>query len=389
METIDSMRKENFSDWMAIHGFSYDDLIELQRVFPRQTQSYDQEVDNTILEYSEKEAWDLCAAALAQILPRHRKSIYMFRDSIPFCLSDQNAPHKQPYVIDRGSKSLPSIHCEYEGNASSLTKMAHEFTHAIQIIISQNYSKQKPFMPPLYRECCAFLGEIALTEYSKSENPKIYELLKKSWFNDNLIYLSTDVEAFKLALEDTDRSYSYRWNYPVARLFAVFLWKDKLKSESTETVTTLFESGENAVTIIPFKTLQASLDASNLKPTFYRSDTTGSKQLGKYEILGVIASLCMSDKKQKNQTFIEFYNEISKHINDESLFVYFLGSKPSGYALWNKKDATSKKVRLTEFYNPFCSLETFTKFMEIKLDCEIEMPLYSIHLAGISQEIHE
>jgi hypothetical protein len=65
-----------------------------------------------------------------------------------------------PHTEDLGHEHPPIISMDWRGTAADLICLAHEVAHALQIQMSDHET-----MPPVAREVCAFLGEIALIEY--------------------------------------------------------------------------------------------------------------------------------------------------------------------------------------------------------------------------------
>jgi oligoendopeptidase F len=159
------------------------------------------------------------------LLPAHIKTIRIIQKNTPKCLLPLKKKSQRPFVVDN-EQSLPFISCYYTAKVADLIRIVHEFSHAVQIVASRAHqNSQNTFMPPMLRECCAFLGEIALIDYFEKKNPGLFQQLKQVWFNDNLKYLLSDVKLLNIAINNNDSSYYcyYEWNYPIARLYAVML----------------------------------------------------------------------------------------------------------------------------------------------------------------------
>ena len=108
-----------------------------------------------------------------------------------------------------------TVYCYYNGSASDLIALAHEFGHALQLVHLNGR-----FSPPVDREICAFLGEYILLSYCEGHHPKLYPALAKVWREEHEIYLGQDADILKAALDAPRSPYTYRHNYPVARLAA-------------------------------------------------------------------------------------------------------------------------------------------------------------------------
>ena len=114
----------------------------------------------------------------------------------------------------------PEIVVLEPASPADLLSLAHEAAHAAQLILSRG-----SFMPPLAREACAFLGEIAFVEWMRQHEPDMFPSLFAAWLKHDEAYCGADLEALLQALGDPQTPYEYRMNYPLARAAAVVLFE--------------------------------------------------------------------------------------------------------------------------------------------------------------------
>ena len=113
----------------------------------------------------------------------------------------------------------PVIHIIWSGCVADLICLAHEISHAVQVILSAHV-----FMVPVAREVCAFLGELALIKFAMGENDALYWQLCTVWRRQNARYLGSDVARLLDDLKIMSSPYVYRHNYPLARVAAMSLF---------------------------------------------------------------------------------------------------------------------------------------------------------------------
>ena len=161
------------------------------------------------------------------------------RGRLSFAQSDDRKP---PYTIDRGHELSPQIHLPWTGRAQELIWLAHEVAHAVQMKLSDH-----DLMPPLARETCAFLGELALIDHLQDENPDIAQLLQSVWREQSSVYLGDNLESLKASLGNRDAAYNYNLNYPLARMASQFLRPKLTPSKAVA----LFQSGRDGMDFVP------------------------------------------------------------------------------------------------------------------------------------------
>ncbi len=219
-----SQRKYYLDDWLNLHGFNRDRIWAI--------------LSNVSTDITD-EANILSAPANLSL--KDAKSIVFsaFENEMDFIqatellseinLMPQSASEEFPYTLDNGAEEVPSIICSYQNNARTLINLAHEYAHALQMILSKG-----KFMPPVYREVCAFLGEKALLKYTEKNLQGLGKSLQNIWDLDNATYKEADLLMLRRAFKQKDREYNYRWNYPIARIVAEKLCLEQNRSLTKE-----------------------------------------------------------------------------------------------------------------------------------------------------------
>jgi len=127
----------------------------------------------------------------------------------------------QPCTIDDGPECPPRILLRWRGTADDLMCLAHEAGHALQVVWSDH-----AITPPLLRETCAFLSEIAVLRWALCHCSELHRALVDVWERENARYFGSDMEVLRADLLQPERAHTYRHNYPLARLAALRLASD-------------------------------------------------------------------------------------------------------------------------------------------------------------------
>lgn len=135
------------------------------------------------------------------------------------------------------------VHLVWSATAEDLICLAHEIAHATQMILSKG-----ALMPPMAREVCAFLGELALIAYTKTHFSSIHRGLTLVWQQERQRYLGSDLSQLAGDVAYGSRAYHYRHNYPLARVAAMALFAQW----SPTALATLFASGSTAMRLLKF-----------------------------------------------------------------------------------------------------------------------------------------
>ena len=120
-----------------------------------------------------------------------------------------------PYTVNRGGEQPPLVRLNYQGHPEDIICLAHELGHAIQYLTAKD-----EFIPPVTRECAAFVAEVVLLKHCEKEHSNISSYLNDVWVNESATYLGYDAEDMFEVLSSPSKDYYYRVNYPVARMVA-------------------------------------------------------------------------------------------------------------------------------------------------------------------------
>ena len=136
-------------------------------------------------------------------------------ENISKIVSNNNDRDGRALTLDHGDLIYPTIIYKYSGSVSDTMVIAHEFGHALQIVLSKGR-----FVSPIVREVCAFSGEAILLKWLQDTDKARHNKFAQVWRSDSRKYFVSDGHVLKLALNDPDASYKYGWNYPIARYLA-------------------------------------------------------------------------------------------------------------------------------------------------------------------------
>ncbi len=243
-----------------------------------------------------------------------------------------DAAGNAPYTRDRGADAAPEIVLRACESPEDLLILAHEAAHAAQLILSRG-----SFMPPMAREVCAFLGEIALIEWARKHNPALFPALFDVWLKHDDAYCGADLVALATALEDLRTPYNYRMNYPVARARAVQLFE----TARPATLAAIFSAGERAMThLAP----DALLRASALPPL--PAGDPDNRAIDAYRALGVTALLdFLAENTHAREPIAAAYEAMLGHLQTGTLHVAIDDTRrPVGYACWREQDCGSVEI---------------------------------------------
>ena len=178
--------KATITDWLEFNGLKKDSVIrELNLIKPTKKISDVCIKNSENLGLSADEAWATCALAMRTFFPQLGEQISGVETKAPKCLQPKHKKYPRPFSYDLGSNNYPFVSLHYHDLASNLLQMAHEFGHAVQIVASRPHEKQ---MPPVARELCAFLAEIALMKFTKDR----FHRLPDIYYSNSFTYFGAD-----------------------------------------------------------------------------------------------------------------------------------------------------------------------------------------------------
>lgn len=279
-----------------------------------------------------------------------------------------------PHTIDHGVGQPTEIRMAWRSSTSDLMCLAHELAHAVQLQLSAG-----SFMPPVARETCAFLGELALIEWARGNDSDLAAKLLRVWQDENQRYFGDDCELLLSALGDPESAYSYRMNYPLARAAAVVLWRAGADLQP------LFRVGSDAMALLPLAKIAdvAGLTQNYLPPL--PPPDTAQPAIDAYRALGAMALLDIDFWKGESERRIaDYYASLLHHLQNREAFVALDEvRRPVGYATW-RKSADDNKVTLMRQAAPFGDHLLLQKALERHLGQE--SGVLALHARSARQE---
>lgn len=229
------------SDWLELNQMSVEQCRAiLQSIEAGEVADVTTYTSSFITTTAER-AWMQIADAFLEALPTLSSEITSVSTDTPKCLANKPEKFPQAFTYDLGQGTLPFVSVPYQGRAFDHLAMAHEFGHALQIVCSDGEQ-----MPPIARECCAFLGEQFMIQYLDDVGDENASDVHAAWEQDNKLYLKSDVDILQAALDAEKAPYNYRWNYPIAR----YLASKAISEQINNNLVALYTAGSNAPKIL-------------------------------------------------------------------------------------------------------------------------------------------
>jgi hemolysin-activating ACP:hemolysin acyltransferase len=253
------------------------------------------------------------------------------------------AEDELPHTIDHGVGQPLEIRMSWQRSISDLMCLAHEVAHAVQLQLSAG-----SFMPPVARETCAFLGELALIDWAKRTQTNLAAKLLRVWREENQGYFGDDYALLRTALGDPESAYTYRMNYPLARAAAVVMWRAGADLQR------LFKAGSGAMNLLPLARIADGAGmGQNYLPPLPLPDTD-QPAVDAYRALGAMALLDIDFWKGESERRIEdHYANLLHHLQNRTAFVALDEvRRPIGYATWRKAEGDNTVI-LTRQAAPF------------------------------------
>ncbi len=227
-------------DWLAFHSLdagqveSYCNFLSARFEKSRLPQEFSFDVKEYKLDFEES-LQKFVLPSLIELLGATDGTAAKIKD-LKIVLGSKGA-HEIPHAALDPINGFPVIHMHWSGSTSDLICLVHEAAHAAQMIMSGD-----SLMPPMAREVCAFIGELALIAFLDEKDKSIAAHMKAVWHRENMGYFKQDVVDLLKALKDGSMPYAYRQNYPIARWVALALHS----SGDVKRIQDLFASGASA-----------------------------------------------------------------------------------------------------------------------------------------------
>ena len=215
----DAMLKHTLGDWLNLHELTDSecrqllDLAAVRLQFGEQDESIP---DRPCAHLEGDQAWALAAEAMSNCFPAFRPFIDATKTKARVHFFTDARVAKKAFTLDDGGSGYPHVFCRYNGSASDLLVVQHEFGHAVQIMASGG-----SFLPPIMREVCAFISELSLVVLLCKRDLELGNLIKIEWRRQAAASHKKHGSTLARALGDLANPYTYSWNYPIARLVAL------------------------------------------------------------------------------------------------------------------------------------------------------------------------
>ncbi|SFL26962.1 ACP:hemolysin acyltransferase (hemolysin-activating protein), partial [Pseudovibrio ascidiaceicola] len=217
-----SKLKNTTFDWLGLHELTSDEVLKYCELISVKYQS--DTCVSDIRDNIDGLTFDLDQSLEYIILPSIRNLLCTpneFADALScvkiICYKPGDIKH--PYIEWCTRTNIPIVHLVWSGKPQGLVCLAHEMGHAAQMTLSRG-----SFMPPVAREVCAFLAELALIQFVKEQSSTLYHELCAIWHHENQRYLGGNVDQLAEDLRAGRSSYTYWHNYPLARVAAIHLF---------------------------------------------------------------------------------------------------------------------------------------------------------------------
>jgi hypothetical protein len=212
------------SDWLNLHQWTKEDVTEYCNAIKA---AYQPNPESTRTDDTVKRGPFDLDHSLQNLVQPALNTLLGFADARGYDMSSVRIIKYSPSQLDLSFTEWcqktdgPAIHIIWSGSVADLICLAHEISHAVQMILSAHV-----FMVPVAREVCAFLGELALIKFAMGESDALYQQLCTVWRRQNARYLGSDVARLLDDLKVMSSPYIYRHNYPLARVVAMSLFAD-------------------------------------------------------------------------------------------------------------------------------------------------------------------
>ena len=270
---------------------------------------------------------------------------------------------EEPHTIDHGGGQPIEVCMSWGNSVADLMCLAHEVAHAFQLRLSEG-----SFMPPVARETCAFLGELALINWAAKNDPNLAAHLLLVWRKENQRYVGEDCVLLRSALADPNCAYTYRMNYPLARAAAIIMRRSGADAKG------LFKAGSKAIAMLPLDEIaDLAGQTHNYLPDLPPPETD-QPAIDAYRALGAMALLDIDFWKGDSEGRIEdYYATLRHHLQTSTAFVALDEvRRPVGYATWRKAEGDNT-VTLMRQAAPFGDHLLLQKALERHLGQESDV----------------
>lgn len=204
-------------NWLKLHDLDESTVLHAISACP-ELRPLDFQPLNSSIKSTSSDAQDACILSLKQYFTDF-KDTYSLLKTVHWISESDDLPENAPVTMHSDQRHDMVIYCSYRNTVADFIALSHEYGHALQLLQSN-----KDFIPPIDREIAAFLSEHILLGCIANVEPALYPMFKFVWDAETYNYLHNDAAILRGALMDMATPYTYRFNYPLARLIAEALF---------------------------------------------------------------------------------------------------------------------------------------------------------------------
>lgn len=304
---LDNTRTESFAEWMHLHKLNIQTVekyMNVAREYSKTRLLSDTRYENLKnLQLDAKNVWNLTAAAMMWFFPSRHRVLEEVRDNAQLTINEDSVMSDCSYTYYHDKTRTLMVELSYKYRPEDVLTVAHEFGHCVQLT-----STKENFIPPLFRETCAFIAELIFLKYLERSYPELHTVLVKSWYSQNSHYLGQSSKMLHAATNISLQPYTYEWNYPIARVFSIIAFNSMGNKKIWELFSNFELILEKIFCFSEFKSHEISLNL--LQPI---SVINGG--ISEYALLGALAFGEATEKgsHKSRATIKEFYD---KYVND-------------------------------------------------------------------------
>ncbi len=251
MQNSVQVKQHTIDDWLALHKLNETIVrqycaLTLPRPPSTQKSTDDDRLPHKFIR-NPGAIWQQSKDAMCQLLPIHNQFLQHVANNTTVRFCTKTGSRQKTYTQLDPDTGRISVTCFQSSSPKMVLDLAHEFGHAIQFSVMQ-----RRFSPPIHREVCAFISELAMIDYLRDNNAALHRQTCSIWWRMNRKYLGTHCHALLNAFGST-APYRYTWNYPIARVCA-----QQLYSFAPKTALWSLYEGHNPISLLA-NSLQAAL----------------------------------------------------------------------------------------------------------------------------------
>lgn len=207
--------RSTLNDWLEMHGLTAKTCADLLRSRPSLPKPSDATCQ---LDLTGADVWPLVAHALTTHLPDLADKIHETATQTLTNFTPDMEKYPRAFTLHDAGNGHPYVSCPPSGTVRDILTVAHEFGHALQITATQDSE-----MPPVLREVCAFISEMAFLQKLSHTHAELAAAATSHLHKQSKRFLGKRLTSLSSVLDTPDTEYDYNWNYPPARILALKL----------------------------------------------------------------------------------------------------------------------------------------------------------------------